>query len=54
MLHMSDTSRSVSSPYSSIQSAALCDIEECFDSADLLEEIEMPEYITEDYNGAEW
>ena len=37
-----------------MSAAALCDIEGRFASADLLEEIEMPEYITEDYNGTEW
>lgn len=30
------------------------DLEDLFESADLLTEVEMPDYITEDYDGAEW
>lgn len=37
-----------------LSASAICDLEQLFASADLLEEIEMPEYITEDYNGTEW
>lgn len=32
----------------------LRDLEEMFESVDLLKEVEMPEYITEDYDDAEW
>lgn len=30
------------------------DIQELFESPDLLTEVEMPEYITEDYDEPEW
>ncbi len=30
------------------------DLEDLYESPDLLEEVEMPEYITPDYDGAEW
>ena len=32
----------------------LADLMERFASADLLEEVEMPDYITADYDGEEW
>lgn len=37
-----------------MSAAAIYDLEQLFTSPGLLEEIEMPEYITEDYNGPEW
>lgn len=35
-------------------SESLSDLEEMFESSDLLEETEMPDYITEDYEGPTW
>lgn len=32
----------------------IADLEERFESPDLLEEVDMPSYITADYSGAEW
>lgn len=35
-------------------SPCLEDLTEMFESHDLLTEVDMPDYITEDYEGAEW
>ena len=32
----------------------LSDLQDMFESADLLKKVEMPEYITEDYDEPEW
>nr|DAH12482.1 MAG TPA: hypothetical protein [Caudoviricetes sp.] len=32
----------------------LAELEEMFESSDLLTEVPMPDYITEDYDGTEW
>ena len=37
-----------------ISVGALCDLQELFASPELMKEVPMPEYITEDYQGAEW
>lgn len=37
-----------------ISAEYLDDLEAMFETADLLVEVEMPDYITEDYDGCEW